>query len=82
MASIAKFDQWQSTAGVTYNTILNVVQVVKTNTVAGSPGAQWADVPGMAATDRRSRRTKVPTWQDTSWSGVDFYVGCPLRDAL
>lgn len=57
MPSYAKFDVWQNTAGVNRNAILQVVQVVKTNTVAGAPGALWADVPGMAATITPSSTT-------------------------
>lgn len=55
MTSVLRANIWQNSAGVSYKTILNVVQVVKTNTVAGAPGAVWADVPGMAATITPSR---------------------------
>lgn len=49
MASILKFDQWQSTAGVNYNTVLQVARAVKTNTwSAATSGNNFYDVTGLS----------------------------------
>lgn len=50
MASIAKFDQWQNSAGVNRQTILQVVQTVKTDTWSTTSLASWQDVTGWTAT--------------------------------
>lgn len=50
MTSTMRFDQWQNSLGVSYGTVLQVIQTVKTDVFATSAGALWADIPGMAAT--------------------------------
>lgn len=51
MASILKFDQWQSTAGVNQNTVLQVARAVKTNTwSAATSGNNFYDVTGLSVT--------------------------------
>lgn len=49
MPSTLKFDQWQTTAGVTRQTILQVVTTVKTDTFTSSTNS-FIDVTGMSAT--------------------------------
>jgi hypothetical protein len=55
MPSYGQFDVWQSTAGVTRQTVLQVVSTNKTNSFVGtsvavSGGGYYIDVTGMAAT--------------------------------
>lgn len=47
MASYAKFDVWQNTAGVNYGTVLQVVQTVKTDTFTYS-GSAFTDITGLS----------------------------------
>jgi hypothetical protein len=47
MASIAKFDEWQNSAGTKYGTVLKVVQVVKTDTFTTTTNA-YQDVTGLS----------------------------------
>lgn len=49
MASIAKFDTWQNSAGVTRSTVLQTLQVVKTDT-ASTSSQSFIDIPGMSVT--------------------------------
>lgn len=51
MPSFGQFDIWQNTAGVNYNTIVQVKQAVKTNTFsAATSGNSFYDVTGLAVT--------------------------------
>ena len=49
MVSTMRFDQWQNTAGANYNSVLQVVQTVKTDTFASTPGGTWGDIPSLTA---------------------------------
>jgi hypothetical protein len=51
MASIIKFDQWQSTAGTNMGTVLQVIQTVKADTWSSSSnGTSFYPVTGMTVT--------------------------------
>jgi len=49
MPSYAKFDIWQNTAGVTRQTVLQVVQMTTTSRVS-TASASFVDAPGYSAT--------------------------------
>lgn len=48
MASIMRFDQWQNTAGTSYNSILQVKQTVQPARTTYSSVTSWTDVNGMS----------------------------------
>lgn len=56
MASIAKFDTWQSAAGVNRQTVLQVLQAVKTDTFTTSSSV-FIDVPNLSVTITPSSAT-------------------------
>jgi hypothetical protein len=56
MASYAKFDVWQNTAGVNRQTVLQVVQTVKTDTFS-TTSTTWTDITGFNATITPSSTT-------------------------
>lgn len=47
MASIMRFDQWQNASGIVYGTVLQVVQVVKSD-VFSTTSTSYLDVPGLS----------------------------------
>jgi hypothetical protein len=49
MASVIKADVWKNSAGVTYNSVLNVYSANKTNTQA-TVGGSWVDITGLSLT--------------------------------
>jgi hypothetical protein len=48
MASIAKFDEWQNSAGVKYGTVLQVVSTTKTDTFSSGSNGTF-DITGLSA---------------------------------
>jgi hypothetical protein len=59
MASIAKFDEWQNSAGTKYGTVLQVVQSVKSDTFS-TVNSTFVEIPGYSVTlTPRSTTNKV-----------------------
>lgn len=50
MASVAKFDIWQNLNGDPKQTVINVVQTVKSDIFETSTSGTWVDVTGVSAT--------------------------------
>jgi hypothetical protein len=50
MTSTMRFDKWQNSLGQSYNAVLQVVTVEKTDAFASSVGAVWGDVSGLSVT--------------------------------
>jgi hypothetical protein len=47
MASIAKFDEWQNSAGTKFGAVLQSANVIKTNSFT-STATGWNDIPGLS----------------------------------
>ena len=59
MASIAKFDEWQNSAGTKFGTVLQVVQQSYDNQVSTTLTNTWIDGPGTATITPKSASNKI-----------------------
>ena len=50
MTSTMRFDKWENSLGIAYNSIIQIVTAEKTDAFASSVGAVWGDVSGLSVT--------------------------------
>ena len=50
MTSTMRFDKWQNSLGIPYNSIIQIITAEKTDAFASSVGAVWGDISGLSVT--------------------------------